>query len=378
MTKGGQSRMWKPRRNFALSRGPVLCMLPPPLMRPTQNIHVRRFARLLAPNALRARRPASESANRTVAEARAALESILTRKDSRFLAIVGPCSIHDPDRALAYATRLAAVARDIAPRILVVMRVYFEKPRTTIGWKGFINDPHLDGSYDIEFGLDRARQLLLAINELGLPAATEFLDPIVPQYISDLVAWAAIGARTTESQTHRELASGLSMPVGFKNGTDGGLQVAVDAMGAAKSPHCFLGIDEDGATCVVGTSGNPWGHIVLRGGRGRPNYEPASIAECLAALQDASLNPVVMVDCSHANSAKIPERQEIVWRSVIEQRAAGNAGIIGAMLESFLEAGNQPFPRPAAELVPGVSITDPCLAWPATEVLLREAHAMLR
>jgi 3-deoxy-7-phosphoheptulonate synthase len=338
---------------------------------PLTNVHVRDTVRLISPAALRAELPADESAARTVAAGRDAVEAILGGRDDRLLAIVGPCSIHDPEAALDYARRLARVRADVGDRLEVVMRVYFEKPRTTIGWKGLINDPHLDGSYDVETGLRIARRLLLQVAALGLPAATEFLDPIVPQYLADLVSWAAVGARTTESQTHREMASGLSMPVGFKNGTDGSLEVALDAMQAARSPHSFLGIDEQGMTSVVRTSGNPLGHLVLRGGRAASNYDPDSIASALAQLAKRGMPAVVLVDSSHANSGKVPARQEDVWRSVVEQRRAGTTGLIGLMLESNLEEGNQPFPQERAKLRYGVSITDACMGWAATERLIR-------
>jgi 3-deoxy-7-phosphoheptulonate synthase len=278
---------------------------------------------------------------------------------------------------LEYASRLSVLRHELADRMEIVMRVYFEKPRTTIGWKGLINDPHLDGSRDIEGGLRTARELLLKIVGLGLPAGTEFLDPIVPQYIADLVTWAAIGARTTESQTHREMASGISMPVGFKNATDGSLQIAIDAMGAARHPHSFLGIDADGATSVVRTTGNPDGHVVLRGGRMRTNYDAESIRDAEATLVQHGLPPVLMVDCSHANSAKQHARQEDVWRSVIEQRAGGTRSLIGLMLESNLFEGNQPFPKPANELRYGVSITDACVSWETTERMLRWGYDKL-
>ena len=335
------------------------------------NVHVRDTVRLVAPAALKEVLPASAATTRTIANGRAAVEAILAGRDPRLLAIVGPCSIHDPEAALDYARRLAGVRADVGVRVEVVMRVYLEKRRTTIGWKGLINDPHLDGSYDIETGLRIARRLLLEIAALELPAATEFLDPIVPQYLADLVSWAAVGARTTESQTHREMASGLSMPVGFKNGTDGSLEVALDAMQAARSAHSFLGIDESGITSIVRTSGNPLGHLVLRGGRARSNYDPDSIAQALQQLEARHLPPIVLVDSSHANSGKVPARQEEVWRSVVEQRRAGNAGLIGLMLESHLEEGSQPFPQERAKLRYGVSITDACLGWSDTERLLR-------
>jgi 3-deoxy-7-phosphoheptulonate synthase len=335
------------------------------------DLHVRGTERLVTPRELKSALPLDDASARVVAAGRAAVEAILEGRDPRLLAIVGPCSIHDPDAALEYAGGLARVRADVGDRFEVVMRVYFEKPRTTIGWKGLINDPHLDGSYDVHRGLHIARRLLLDVAALGLPAATEFLDPIVPQYLADLVSWAAVGARTTESQTHREMASGLSMPVGFKNGTDGRLEVALDAMQAARSPHAFLGIDEDGFTSVVRTSGNPFGHMVLRGGRAASNYDPESIAHALAQLAARGMPPVVLVDCSHANSGKVPARQEDVWRSVVAQRRAGTGGLIGLMLESNLEEGNQPFPQERAKLRRGVSITDACMGWADTERLLR-------
>jgi 3-deoxy-7-phosphoheptulonate synthase len=260
----------------------------------------------------------------------------------------------------------------------IVMRVYFEKPRTTIGWKGLINDPHMDGSQDIETGLKVARKLLLEIVGRGLPAATEFLDPVVPQYIADLITWAAIGARTTESQTHREMASGLSMPVGLKNATDGSLQVAIDAMGATRHAHSFLGMNEDGVTSIVRTNGNPDAHVVLRGGRAMTNYDAASIQAAEAKLISEKLPAVLMVDCSHANSEKKFAKQEEVWRSVIEQRVGGTKSLIGLMVESHLNEGNQPIPKNPAEMRYGVSITDSCIGWEATERMLRWGHAALR
>ncbi|MDQ3813907.1 MAG: 3-deoxy-7-phosphoheptulonate synthase, partial [Armatimonadota bacterium] len=330
-------------------------------MLPTQDLHVAEIVRLEPPRVLKNEISMTETSNRTVVAGREAVQRILRREDPRFLVVVGPCSIHDVHGALEYAHKLARLREELNDRLSIIMRVYFEKPRTTIGWKGLINDPHLDGSYDIETGLKKARRLLLEVTELGLPAATEFLDPIVPQYIADLVSWAAIGARTTESQTHREMASGLSMPVGFKNSTGGSLQVALDAMQSARTPHSFLGIDQDGFTAIVRTTGNPFGHVVLRGGGTRPNYDVDSIAEALAALQKSGQDPVVMVDCSHANSNKQHARQEEVARSVIAQRAAGNTALIGLMIESFLFEGNQPVTANLAELKYGVSITDACV-----------------
>lgn len=346
-------------------------------MQPVNNLRVREMLRLAPPGAIKTVHPMTERANQTVVLGRHEVQRILNQEDRRLLTIVGPCSIHDVESAFEYAQHLAALRTELAAALCIVMRVYFEKPRTTIGWKGLINDPHLDGTYDIETGLHTARDLLLRINELGLPTATEFLDPIVPQYIADLVSWAAVGARTTESQTHREMASGLSMPVGFKNGTDGSLQIAIDAMGAARHPHSFLGIDQQGVTSIIRTVGNQDGHLVLRGGRFQGNYDPKSIAEAEAALKRAGLPAVLMVDCSHANSAKQHARQEEVWRNVIEQRIAGNQALIGLMVESYLEEGNQRFPAPRETLRRGVSITDACVNWTTTERMLRHGAAAL-
>jgi 3-deoxy-7-phosphoheptulonate synthase len=342
-------------------------------MLPTQNLHVKSALRLVTPRALKAELPLSEASNRTVVESRARIQKILQQQDSRLLVVIGPCSIHDVKGALEYGTRLNTLRKELADRMEIVMRVYFEKPRTTIGWKGLINDPHLDGSADIETGLKQARQLLLELTGMGLPAATEFLDPIIPQYIDDLVTWAAIGARTTESQTHREMASGLSMPVGFKNGTDGSLQIALDAMVSARTPHSFLGIDQDGVTSIIRTTGNPAGHLVLRGGRLQTNYDAQSLQEAEGKLVQSGLPPVLMVDCSHANSGKQHARQEEVWMSVLKQRVAGTRSLIGLMVESYLEEGNQPFPKVPSELRYGVSITDACVGWKATERMLRWA-----
>jgi 3-deoxy-7-phosphoheptulonate synthase len=347
-------------------------------MQPTHNLRVRQVTRLIAPRALKDELPMTEVANRTVVEGRSAVQRILAREDPRLLVVVGPCSIHDPRAALDYATRLAALRREVEDTFCLLMRVYFEKPRTTIGWKGLINDPHLDGRADIEAGLKTARRLLLDITTQGVPVASEFLDPIVPQYTADLVSWAAIGARTTESQTHREMASGLSMPIGYKNGTYGSLQIALDAMLAARHPHSFLGIDQEGATSIIRTSGNPDGHVVLRGGRQRTNYDAASIAEAREALVKASLPDVIMVDCSHANSGKQHARQEEVWRSVLEQRKAGNTALIGLMVESNLHEGSQPMQKNPADLQYGVSITDACVNWETTERMVRDGWKALR
>jgi 3-deoxy-7-phosphoheptulonate synthase len=347
-------------------------------MYPTQDLHVKELVRLSTPRALKAELPMTDAASATVAHSRQAIGRILRQEDPRLLVIVGPCSVHDISGALEYAGKLNALRRECADQFEIVMRVYFEKPRTTIGWKGLINDPYLDNTHDIEAGLKKARRLLLDITGSGMPAATEFLDPIIPQYIAELISWAAVGARTTESQTHREMASGLSMPVGFKNGTDGSLQIAIDAMGAAMRPHSFLGIDQDGITSIVRTTGNTDGHVVLRGGRLRTNYDAESIRDAEAKLTQAGLRPGLMVDCSHANSEKQHARQEDVWRSVIEQRAAGARSLTGVMVESYLKEGNQPFPKNPGELRYGVSITDACLGWDVTERMLRWGHGVLQ
>jgi 3-deoxy-7-phosphoheptulonate synthase len=348
-------------------------------MQATENLRVVEMVRLLPPRALKAEMPMTEAAGATVTAGREAIRRILAQNDSRLLIVAGPCSIHDVAGALDYARKLKVLRGELQGQLEIIMRVYFEKPRTTIGWKGLINDPHLDNSHDIEAGLKQARRLLLELAGMGLPAATEFLDPIVPPYIADLVTWAAIGARTTESQTHREMASGLSMPVGFKNGTDGSCQSAIDAMGAAMRPHSFIGIDQDGVTSIVRTAGNSAGHIVLRGGRARSNYDAASIRDTETRLAQAGLPGALMVDCSHANSGKQHTRQEEAWRSVIGQRLAGTRSLIGLMLESYLQEGNQPFPvKNLSDLRYGVSITDACLGWESTERLLRWAAEKLQ
>ncbi|HZL13821.1 MAG TPA: 3-deoxy-7-phosphoheptulonate synthase [Verrucomicrobiae bacterium] len=343
----------------------------------TQDLHVKEIVRLLSPRELKAHSPTTEAANATVARSRERIIRILRQEDPRLLVVVGPCSIHEEKSALEYAEKLNALRKEFADRMEIVMRVYFEKPRTTIGWKGLINDPHLDGSQDIGTGLKIARKLLLQITDLGLPTATEFLDPIVPQYIADLISWAAIGARTTESQTHREMASGLSMPVGLKNSTDGSLQIAIDAMGATRHAHSFLGINEDGVTSIVRTTGNPHAHVVLRGGRAKTNYDAESIRAAEQKLISEKLPPVLMVDCSHANSEKQHARQEDVWHSVIQQRIEGTRSLIGLMVESSLLEGNQPIPKNLKDLRYGVSITDPCVGWETTERMLRWGYETL-
>ncbi len=322
--------------------------------------------------------PRTNKVELTVAGARSELRNIIHgRGDDRLAVVVGPCSIHDPEAALDYAGKLCGLAPRVADRFLLVMRTYFEKPRTTVGWKGLINDPDLDGSCDIGRGLQMARGLLLAINELGVPCATEFLDPVTPQYVGDLISWAAIGARTTESQTHREMASGLSMPVGFKNGTDGGLQVALNAMISAGNPHSFLGIGHDGVTKVVKTGGNPDRHIVLRGGASGPNHGAGDIARAVALVAGEGIRRPIMVDCSHGNSGKDHARQSGVARDVVETVVAGEDRVGGLMVESNLLPGKQAWTR-GAELAYGVSITDACVGWEETEDLLEELACRLR
>ncbi|MBM3969883.1 MAG: 3-deoxy-7-phosphoheptulonate synthase [Planctomycetes bacterium] len=347
-------------------------------MQPTQFINIVSTVPLVAPKVLKAELAITPATTKTVLDNRESIQRILSGEDCRVLVVVGPCSIHDPKAAFEYAQRLKGLAEKVAQQMLLVMRVYFEKPRTTVGWKGLINDPYLNDSFDIQAGLRLARKLLLDIGDLGLPAATELLEPITPQYIADLLTLASIGARTTESPTHRQMASGLSMPVGYKNGTDGGLQVAIDAMIAGRTPHAFLGIDGDGHTCVVNTRGNPWGHLILRGGRSGPNYSPEQISAAAAELMAAKLSPRMLVDCSHANSNKDYRNQPNVWREVIAQRVAGNQNIIGLMLESNLHPGNQKLTSDPSLLTYGVSITDGCIAWNETETLILEAHEKLR
>ena len=333
---------------------------------------------LLTPDEVKQRVPMTPSAQNTVLDGRLIIENILDRRDHRFLVVVGPCSIHDPYAALDYARRLKGLAAEVADTLYIVMRVYFEKPRTTTGWKGLINDPHMNDSFDIKEGLQLARSLLRDINELGLPAGTEALDPISPQYLSDLIAWSAIGARTTESQTHREMASGLSTPVGFKNGTDGGLLVAVNALLSVSKPHSFLGIDQNGQVAVIRTKGNRYGHIVLRGGAKGPNYDSVTIALVEKELARNSLPANIVVDCSHANSNKDPSLQPLVMNDVVHQVMEGNQSIVGTMLESNINAGSQPIPADPSQLRYGVSVTDACIDWTATEKLLRETRQKLK
>ncbi len=346
-------------------------------MHRTSDLNVVETRTLPSPTALLAELPKTTAQAAFVAHSREDIRRIIFTDDRRFLLLIGPCSIHDVDAGRDYARRLAALAREVSDRVVVVMRVYFEKPRTTVGWKGLVMDPHLDGSHDIAAGLRLGRTFLGDVLDLGLPTATEFLDPITPQYVADLVCWGAIGARTTESQTHRQMASGLSMPLGFKNGTDGSLQAAVNAIKAAGQPQTFLGINLDGAASAVVTRGNPNCHVVLRGGAAGPNFSPDHIAQTEALLAKANLPKSILVDCSHDNSAKKPELQPEVMRALLIQIAAGNRSIMGAMIESNLSAGNQAFPVPKETLRYGVSITDGCIDWPTTEALVREIHTAL-
>lgn len=343
----------------------------------TADLHVVATRPLVTPKELKTAMPSTANMRKTVVEARETIKAIIKREDPRMLLVVGPCSMHNEAEAIEYANKLAVLANDVRDRLFIVMRLYFEKPRTTVGWKGLINDPHLNGTYDITTGLRIARHIFMVLANLGLPAGTEMLDPIVPQYTAELVSWCAVGARTTESQTHREMSSGLSMPVGFKNSTDGNLQVAINAMVASQNPQHFLGIDQEGRTCIIQTTGNPYGHIILRGGGGKTNYDDASVRAAQAELAAAGQDPAVLVDCSHANSAKDYRRQPIVWRDVAAQRAAGNEGIIGMMLESNLNEGNQSLGADPAALKPGVSITDACVNWETTEQLITETYDQL-
>jgi 3-deoxy-7-phosphoheptulonate synthase len=347
-------------------------------MLPTSDLHVVETRPLVPPALLHRDMPLGEKAAATVRETRERIQAILHGRDSRLLVIVGPCSVHDTRAAQEYAAAIAQLRQQHRDQLEVVMRVYFEKPRTTVGWKGLINDPHLDGSYDINTGLRLARALLLHLAEMGLPAATELLDPVVPQYIADLISWTAIGARTTESQTHREMASGLSMPIGFKNGTDGSVSTAANAMEAAARPHHFLGINRDGAAAIVSTTGNPDGHLVLRGGKSGTNFHPEAVEKASLALEKAGLPQRLMVDCSHGNSNKDYRRQGEVLTAVAEQVIGGSTRLMGVMLESHLVAGNQAIPADLNQLTYGQSITDACIDLATTADLLDELAAAVR
>ena len=344
-------------------------------MKRTENLNIVDVFPLTSPKKLKEKLPVSENAADTVIQARNTIKRVLAGEERRLLMIVGPCSIHDHEAARDYALRLKKLAVEVSETILIVMRVYFEKPRTTVGWKGLINDPDLDGSHKINKGIELARKILLETNNLGLPCATETLDPITPQYLADLISWSAIGARTTESQTHREMASGLSMPVGFKNGTDGGLNVALNAMNSALQQHHFLGINPEGISSVIQTSGNPHVHLVLRGGNNGPNYDAVSVHIAADALASGGLPKAIMIDCNHANSGKDPSRQELVLRNTIMQIKDGDQSIIGTMIESNINGGNQLI-KPKMKY--GVSVTDACLDWENTHRIILDAHAALK
>jgi 3-deoxy-7-phosphoheptulonate synthase len=341
------------------------------------NTNIKSSHVLLTPNEVKAKLPLTKSAENTILKFRQEIENILDFQDIRKFIVVGPCSIHDPKAAIEYAEKLKVLAEKVQDKLLLIMRVYFEKPRTTVGWKGLINDPEMDDSFHVEQGILIARNLLLTLAELGLPTATEALDPIIPQYISELVAWSAIGARTTESQTHREMASGLSMPVGFKNGTDGNIHVALNALKSAKTPHNFLGINQKGQVSVFQTRGNAHGHVILRGGN-RPNFDPENIRLVEEQLKVENLPPRIVIDCSHGNTNKDYRLQSLVLKNVIQQIVDGNTSIVGMMLESNLYEGSQPITGKREELQYGVSVTDKCISWKETEKIILAAHSKLQ
>ncbi|MGD0492234.1 MAG: 3-deoxy-7-phosphoheptulonate synthase [Steroidobacteraceae bacterium] len=343
-----------------------------------QNVNVVSSDLLATPEEIKRQLPLTQKASDTVFRSREVIRAILERRDPRLFVVVGPCSIHDVKAAREYADRLKRLSDEVSSTMMLIMRVYFEKPRTTVGWKGLINDPDLDDSFHIEKGILLARELLLYVADLGLPAGTEALDPIMPQYLSELITWTAIGARTTESQTHREMASGLSTPVGFKNGTDGSLATSINALESVRHPHHFLGITQQGQSAVFRTRGNQHAHIVLRGGGGRVNYDAVSIALAERQLAQANLPTIIVVDCSHGNSNKDPSVQPLVAENCVTQIIDGNRSIVGLMLESHLKPGNQPIPKDLATLEFGVSITDPCIGWDTTETLLLKLHRSLQ
>src|SRR3954463_8267140 len=349
-----------------------------PLAPQLDNVNVASMEEILSPEEVQKRLPLTGSAARTVVAGRQAVRAILERKDPRLFVVVGPCSIHDPKAALDYAARLRVLADEIRDTMVTVMRVYFEKPRTSVGWKGFINDPRMDDSFRMEEGLLRARELLMQIAEMGMPTGSEALDPITPQYLSELISWYAIGARTSESQTHREMASGLSAPVGFKNGTDGGLEVALNAIRSASQPHGFLGVNEQGKTSVIRSKGNGHSHLVLRGGGSRPNYDTVSVKLAEQSLAAAKLPLNLVIDCSHANSMKDYSLQPLVFNDCVHQILEANRSIVGLMLESNLDSGRQDIPDDRSRLRYGVSVTDGCIDWASTEQLLRRAHGELK
>ena len=344
----------------------------------TDDLRIKELKELSTPEEVMREVPRTLTATRVVMGARNAIHAILNGSDDRLLVVVGPCSIHDRVAGLDYAHRLKKLADEVGDTLQIIMRVYFEKPRTTVGWKGYINDPFMDDSFQVNVGMEKAREFLLQVNEIGLPAGTEALDPYGPQYYGDLIAWTAIGARTTESQTHREMSSGLSTPVGFKNATSGDLTVATNAILSASRPHSFLGLNNEGRVAIVRTTGNPHGHIVLRGGESGPNYDTVSIAMAEAAIAKAKLPANIVVDCSHANSSKKPELQPLVMADVVNQIRAGNKSILGVMIESNIEAGNQPIPADLKQLKYGCSVTDGCIGWETTEKTIRDAAVLLR
>ena len=344
----------------------------------TENINIAAFEKLISPEEIKERLPLQEGTLQIVSQSRQIIRNILDRKDHRLMLVVGPCSIHDIDAALEYAEKLKKLSDEVEDTLVLVMRVYFEKPRTTTGWKGLINDPDLNDSFKIEDGLHKARRLLLKLSAMGLPTSTEALDPISPQYLHDIISWSAIGARTTESQTHREMSSGLSSPVGFKNGTDGGLQVAINALQTVSKPHSFLGVDPEGKVSIVHTAGNPYAHIVLRGGNNIRNYDSVSVSQCEQACSDAGVKSNIMVDCSHANSNKDPSLQTVVLEDVCKQIIDGNKSIIGLMMESNLNFGRQDIPEDLSQLQYGVSVTDACIDWETTAACIREARNKLK
>ena len=343
-----------------------------------ENVNVTAFDMMPTPEEIHARLPISDKAAKTVTHGRNLLRKILDRKDPRIFVVVGPCSIHDPVAGLDYARRLKKLSDEVGDTLQIIMRVYFEKPRTTVGWKGYINDPFMDDSFQIDVGMAKAREFLLQVAEIGLPTGTEALDPNAPQYYGDLITWTAIGARTTESQTHREMSSGLSTPVGFKNGTSGDLSVAINAILSASKPHSFLGLTTQGRVAIVRTKGNGYGHIVLRGGDGRPNYDTVSVAMVEQALTKAKLPHNIVVDCSHANSFKKPELQPLVMADIVNQVRLGNKSLVGVMIESNIEAGNQSIPADLSQLKYGCSVTDGCVDWDTTEKMIRDAAILLR
>jgi len=343
-----------------------------------EDLNIESNSVLISPDALKAEMPISEKAAEAVMQGRSVVRDILDRKDPRLFVVVGPCSIHDTEAAIEYGKKLVELQEKVKDSLYLVMRVYFEKPRTTVGWKGLINDPDLNDSFEIEKGLHTARKLLLDLSEMGLPLATEALDPISPQYMQDLISWSAIGARTTESQTHREMSSGLSCAVGFKNGTDGGLEVATNALKSVSAPHRFLGINESGQVSIVHTKGNQYGHVVLRGGGGKPNYDSVNVALCEQALDKAGLANNIMIDCSHANSSKDPALQPLVAENATNQIIDGNKSIVGLMIESNLAWGNQSIPADLSQLEYGVSVTDACIDWETTEKCLVEMNEKLK